>query len=266
MNTHIDLSILSERPQVAPMPRARVFNAYLQETRSEILRYLRTPSFMLPTLLFPTVFYLMFGVLLGHGSGGQQARYMLAAYSTFGVMAPGLFGFGVSLALERDGGLLTLKRALPMPPAAYLVGKMAMAMLVAALITALLQTLGLTLAHVQLQAPQMLRLALVCIAGVLPFCALGLLVGTLVKGQGAPGMVNLVYLPMAFLSGLWLPLAMLPKVLGGIAPIWPSYHLNALMQAAAGMRHGGVALHLLALAGFTAAFLLLAARRLRRHG
>ena len=78
MNTHIDLSILSERPQVAPMPRARVFNAYLQETRSEILRYLRTPSFMLPTLLFPTVFYLMFGVLLGHGSGGQQARYMHA--------------------------------------------------------------------------------------------------------------------------------------------------------------------------------------------
>ena len=102
--------------------------------------------------------------------------------------------------------------------------------------------------------------------GVLPFCALGLLVGTLVKGQAAPGMVNLVYLPMAFLSGLWLPLSMLPKALGSIAPAWPSYHLNALMQVAVGTQHGGVASHLLALAGFTAAFLLLAARRLRRHG
>jgi ABC-2 type transport system permease protein len=59
---------------------------------------------------------------------------------------------------------------------------------------------------------------------------------------------------------------MLPKVLGRIAPIWPSTHLNALMQTAAGMRHGGIAIHLLALAGFAIAFLLLAARRLRRHG
>ena len=41
----------------------------------------------------------VFGVLLGHGNG-QQARYMLAAYSTFGVMAPGLFGF---FAVIRSG-------------------------------------------------------------------------------------------------------------------------------------------------------------------
>ena len=46
-----DLSILSERPHIAPMPRARVFNAYLQEMRAECLRYLRNPGFMLPTLL-----------------------------------------------------------------------------------------------------------------------------------------------------------------------------------------------------------------------
>jgi ABC-2 type transport system permease protein len=119
---------------------------------------------------------------------------------------------------------------------------------------------------VPLSASQVVAMLATGVSGVLPFCALGLLVGTLVKGQAAPGMVNLVYLPMAFLSGLWMPLSMLPKVLGRVAPVWPSWHLNALMQAAAGMHHGGVATHLLALGGFTAAFLLLAARRLRRHG
>ena len=162
-------------PVQAPMPRRRIFAAYLQETRAECLRYLRSPSFLLPTLLFPAVFFLMFGVVLAGRSTPEAPRFLLASYSTFGVMAPGLFGFGMSLALERDNGLLTLKRALPMPPAAYLAGKMAMAMLMAALITALLQTLGLTLAHVQLQAAQVLRLALVCVAGSVPFCALGLL-------------------------------------------------------------------------------------------
>ena len=247
------------------MPRSRVFNAYLQETRSEVLRYLRNPAFMLPMLAFSTVFYVMFGIVLNHGNAGAQ-RYLLASYACFGVMGPGLFGFGVSLGAEREDGLLTLKRALPMPPLAYLLGKMAMAMLMAAIVMAVLLSLGLFAAHVPLTAMQAGAMLATGVFGVLPFCALGLLVGTLAKGQAAPGVVNLVYLPMSFLSGLWLPLAMLPKVLGQLAPLWPSAHLNALMQAAAGTRHGDVASHLLALAGFTAAFLLLAARRLRRHG
>jgi ABC-2 type transport system permease protein len=249
----------------APMPRARVLNAYLQEIRSEVVRYLRNPGFMLPMLAFSTVFYVMFGIVLNHGNAVAQ-RYLLASYATFGVIGPGLFGFGVSLGAERENGLLTLKRALPMPPLAYLLGKMAMAMLMAAIVMALLLALGLFVAHVPLSATQVLAMLATGVFGVLPFCALGLLVGTLVKGQAAPGMVNLVYLPMAFLSGLWMPLSVLPAFLGRIAPVWPSWHLNALMQAAAGMRHGAVAVHLLALAGFAVAFLLMAARRLRRHG
>ena len=45
-----------------PMSRRRVFGAYLAEMRSECLRYLRAPGFILPMTLFSTVFYLMFGI------------------------------------------------------------------------------------------------------------------------------------------------------------------------------------------------------------
>lgn len=264
MNRPVDLSILSERPHLAVMPRGRVPGAYLEEMRSEILRYLRNPGFVLPTTLFPCVFYLMFGVLMGRQGGADIARYLLASYATFGVMGPGLFGFGVSLALEREGGLLTFKRALPMPPAAYFVGKMAMAMLMAGVIVSLLLLLATQLAHVRLDVAQVLRLYATGILGVLPFCALGLLVGTLVKGQGAPALINMLYLPMAFLSGLWFPLK------GGLlaaAPVWPSFHLNQLALQALGMPHAGsVAGHVGVMAVVTAGCLLLAARRLRRNG
>ncbi|MFT3897211.1 MAG: ABC transporter permease [Thermomonas sp.] len=261
----IDLSILSERPHAASMPRTRVFNAYLQEARSEVLRYLRNPGFLLPIILFPNVFFVMFGMVMNHGNG-EAARYMLASYSSFGVMAPGLFGFGVSLALERDSGLLTLKRALPMPPGAYLLGKMLMAVMVALVVGALLLALALGLAHAPLVPSQMAALLVVDALGVLPFCALGLFVGTLLKGQGAPGLLNMIYLPMAFLSGLWFPLHMMPAILRQLAPIWPSYHLNALALSAVGFDTGARLPHALVLAGFTLGFLLLAARRLRRHG
>lgn len=248
-----------------PMPRRRVLGAYLAEMRSECLRYLRAPGFILPMTLFSTVFYLMFGVLINHGNA-EAASYLLASYSAFGIMGPGLFGFGVSLAIERDGGLLTLKRALPMPPGAYLLGKMVMAMVAATIVTVLLLLIGLLLAHVELSGWRIVALLLTGMFGVLPFCALGMFVGSLIKGQGAPGLLNLVYLPMAFLSGLWLPLSMLPVALQRIAPIWPGYHLNQLTQAAVGLKRVTLWPHVLTLAGFALVFLLLAARRLRRYG
>ncbi|RDD82666.1 ABC transporter permease [Dyella tabacisoli] len=248
------------------MSSRRVWGAYLEEARSECLRYLRSPGFLLPTLLFPSVFYLMFGIFLGHANGPDAPRYLLASYGTFGVMAPGLFGFGVSLALERDSGLLTLKRALPMPPGAYLLGKMAMAMVVAATVSILLLSMATFLAHASLTLSQMLSLFVTDLLGVLPFCALGLLLGTLIKGQGAPGLVNMIYLPMAFLSGLWFPLSMMPALLQQLAPIWPSYHLNQLALSAVGLGQGPVWPHVLALSGYTVVLVWLAARRLRRYG
>ncbi|TCV94880.1 ABC-2 type transport system permease protein [Luteibacter rhizovicinus] len=253
---------------IAPpsMSRGRVFNAYVQEAKAECLRYLRNPGFLLPTLLFPSVFYLMFGIFLARSNGPEVPRILLAAYGVFGVMAPGLFGFGVSLALERDSGLLTLKRAMPMPPGAYLIGKMTMAMGVATVISVFLLCMALFLAHVQLSGSQIATLFVVQLLGVLPFCAMGLLIGSLIKGQGAPGLINMIYLPMAFLSGLWFPLSMLPAFIQRLAPVWPSYHLNQLALSAIGLGQGGEWGHIGVLAIYTVAFVLLAARRLRRYG
>ncbi|WP_233590363.1 ABC transporter permease [Dyella dinghuensis] len=248
------------------MSTRRVFGAYLAEARSECLRYLRNPGFMLPIMLFPTMFYLLFGIVMAKHEGADVARYLLASYGVFGLMSPGLFGFGISLALERDGGLLTYKRALPMPPGAYLLGKMLMAMLAAAVVIVLLLIMSVTMAHVALTAQQAGMLLLTGVLGVLPFCALGMLVGTLIKGQGAPGLLNLVYLPMSFLSGLWVPMNQLPGALQQIAPIWPSYHLHRVALAALNMDQGPVMGDIAVLIGFALVCFFIAARRLRRVG
>ncbi len=255
--------------QTAPpagMPPRRVLGAYLAEVRSECRRYLRMPSFMLPLLIFPAMFYLLFGVIMAPSMGHGASAWFLASYSVFGVMSPGLFGFGVALAIERDNGLLTLRRALPMPPGAYLLGKMVMAMAAAVAVVLLLLTMATTLGGVTLTAGNVAGLLATGLLGVLPFCALGLWVGTLIKGQAAPAVLNLVYLPMAFLSGLWFPLRMMPDFLQQLAPVFPSYHLEQIALDAVGIKEVAPWPHVAVLAGFAAVFLGLAARRLRRHG
>lgn len=235
---------------------------YLFEARYEFLRLLRTPSFALPTLIFPGLFYLLFGVLLNRGGSGA-ADYLLATYGVFGVMGAGLFGFGVTVALEREQGFLVYKRALPMPPGAYLFAKMAMAMLFSALISLELALLAANVGGVALPMWQWSALFAINVVGVLPFCAIGLYVGTLVSGQGAVAVINILYMPMAFLSGLWLPLKMLPAWAAAPAPVWPSYHHAQIALKVIGMDAGGVlAVHLGVLFAVTGLFFALARRRL----
>lgn len=250
---------------IAPdsLPAAHApLRSYALEAWYEWRRLLRTPSYVIPTLLFPALFYVLFGVLLNKGKG-DAAHYLLATYGVFGAMGAGLFGFGVTVAMEREQGLLTYKRALPMPPGAYLAAKMVTAVLFASAIFALLAVLAATLGGVSLPAAQWALLALVCALGVLPFCAIGLFIGTLVGGQGAPAVVNMLFLPMAFLSGLWLPLKLLPSWIAGMAPVWPAYHHAQIALKVIGLDGGGLlAVHIGVLVGITVLFAALARRRL----
>ena len=238
------------------------WRSYLQEAKCEALRMLREPAFCLPVIGFPVLFYLLFGVLLDKGEG-KAAQYLLATYGAFGVIGAGLFGFGVSIAVDREKGLLRLKRALPVPPGALLLAKMVMAMSFAAIISLVLAVIAATVAGVALEPSRWIRLFVIDVLGVLPFCAIGLYVGSLVGGNAAPALLNMLYLPMAFLSGLWLPLTLLPGILSTIAPLWPAYHLGQLALKVVGFDMGQpVWVHVLVLAGITVLFFVLAQRRL----
>ncbi|HTW37698.1 MAG TPA: ABC transporter permease [Steroidobacteraceae bacterium] len=237
------------------------------EAHAECMRLMRTPAFSLPVIGFPPLFYVLFGLVLAPAHASSTVgQVMLATFIAFGVMAPGLFGLGVTLAIDRDRGLLTLKRALPMPPGAYLLAKLVMAMLFAATISLVLMLLAITLGHVVLGLFEYGALLALSMLGVLPFCGLGLLVGTFVKGQAAPAVINLVYLPMSFLSGVLLPLSILPHIVAQLAPLWPAYHLVQLALAAVGRGHSATGPHLLVLAGMTGLFFGIARSRLQTHG
>lgn len=251
-------------------PTARPMGALLRiyglEMRSEFLRVWRTPGFSLPTLLFPLMFYLFFGVLLAHGRGGaEQSLYALAGLGSFGVIGPGLFGFGVGFAIDRGLGWLQVKRASPMPPSAYLLAKMAMAMLFATIVVTLLSVMAGLLAHVQLEPARWLTLTLTLVLGSIPFCAMGLAIGAWSKPLAAPAVVNLIFMPMSFLSGLWMPLQFLPAFMQKLAIIMPAYHLGQLAFSASGVQAVSVMPHVAVLAAFTAGFLLLAARGYRKN-
>ncbi len=253
--------------RVSLMPKGRLLRAYLTEAKYEFVRMLRTPGYAVPFLGLPVMMYLFFGVVIFGAAVHTDpvaGPFLFAAFSVFGMMGPGMFGFGMAAALEREQGLLRLKRALPMPSASYLVAKMIMAMLFGAIIMVTMLVAALTLAHLKLSFGQCVLVSVVNILGGMPFCAIGLFIGTLATGKSAPAYLNIIYQIMMHLSGLFYPL---PKVLQTSAPVWPTYHLRQLVMSILGAPAvGGTMTHVAVLAGITLLFGAFAVRRLTRVG
>ncbi|HEV2385907.1 MAG TPA: ABC transporter permease [Candidatus Acidoferrales bacterium] len=227
---------------------------YAKETKYEFLKLWRMPAFVLPTLLFPVMFYVLFGMLFTSkaGAAGGAASYYLASFGSFAVIAAALFGIGASVAAERGQGWLEVKRASPMPPLAYFAAKVGTSLLFGVVIVLVLFALGAGFSHVRMPLAQAAALAAVEVLGAIPFCAMGLAIGYLTGPNSAPAIVNLIYMPMAFFSGLWIPIEFFPRTLQRLAPALPPYHLGQLALGVIGMGGSEPAwAHLLVLAAFT---------------
>jgi ABC-2 type transport system permease protein len=240
---------------------------YTLEAKSELLKLLRLPMYAVPTVAFPMVFYLLFGVAMGGRSTGavSYATYLMVSYSAFGVVGASLFGFGVGLAVERGQGWMLFKRATPMPPLLHLAGRLTVCLLFSAAVVLGLFALGAALAGVRLPLATWLTLLPVLLSGALAFGAFGLAIGYWAGPNSAPALVNIIYLPVAFASGMWFPIQALPRFVQELAPFLPPYHYTQLALKVIGADLGGsMAGHVAALAGFTALSLFLAWAGFRR--
>jgi len=253
----------------APLGGRRALGAYLAETRYELMRGLRNPAFALPMTLIPGALYLLFAVVIAGEAIDKDPTLGAFLFGGFAVMAvtmPALFGIATSLALERDMGLMRLKRAQPAPAGSWLVAKIACGFVFTLLAFLPMLAVAILSGKLPLAPAQIVAMSVTLLAGSIPFGALGLMIGTLVSGSAAPGYANLIYLPGCYLSGMFFPL---PKSMYWQAPIWPQFHLDQLAMHAAGItkyQFEPVAIAAATLVGYTAMFSAVAIWRLARKG
>jgi ABC-2 type transport system permease protein len=96
---------------------------------------------------------------------------------------------------------------------------------------------GMLWGKLTLTLAQVIMLGAVTVAGSIPFSAIGLLIGTHVSGGASPAITNLLFLPMLWLSGMFIPL---PPALRTQTMFWPSFHVQQLAMHAAGINRFAV--------------------------
>jgi ABC-2 type transport system permease protein len=146
-----------------------------------------------------------------------------------------------------------------MPGSAQIISRLVVSMGFSMLVLLSLGLVAFAFTQVSLSLSQVITLAAILVFGGLPFCLLGLTLGILLKAESAPAVVNVIYLPMSFLSGLWIPINMLPDFLQSFAQFLPPYHLAQLALHVVDLDGGGVIIHhVLALVIFSLIFFGLA--------
>ncbi len=254
---------------VATLRRAPVWPMLRLQTWAEFLKLWRVPAFTLTSLFLPVMFYAFIGV----GQSSQRifpnvtfGAYFLASMAVYSVANVMIFSFGISVATERGMKMDVLQRATPMPPLIYLLSKCITALFFAALTLVVLFPFAYIAGHVRLDPSAWVTLASRVLLGSIPFIALGFAIGYLSGPNSAVAVVNLIYLPTAFASGLFFPKQLLPQFIQQIAPYLPLHFFGQLGWDAVGApTDGNVTTDWLYLVGYGVLFFVVALWAYRRE-
>lgn len=167
-------------------------------------------------------------------------QYLTSGLLAWGVAMSAAFGAAMNLVTWRKNGVLRRLRLSPVHPAAVVGARIGVSLVVALVQAALFIGVALTPAFgLQLRGQWWLLIPLLA-AGTLAFMSIGLLVGAFTRTvEAASAAVNLIVLPMAFLSGVFFPIDTMPEVLQRLSWMLPMRHLSSGMLDVV-VRDGGI--------------------------
>jgi ABC-2 type transport system permease protein len=204
------------------------------QTRAELRSSFRVPEYVVGVVAVPIILYAMFG-LPNAGTmlpgGTDLGALIFASMAAYGIVSLAIFTFGVDVAEERGKGWLRRMRATPMPFWAYFVAKVCGALVFGCLILAGMLAVALFVGRVQFDTAGLLGLLGILLCGVVAFSTMGFAMAYWFRPKAAAAIGNLIFLPLAFLSGFFFPLAQLPAVFQNIAPYLPTHHFGQLVWA-----------------------------------
>lgn len=208
---------------------ARDFGLVFQQIRYQNKIFWRTPIAAFFTLVFPLMFLVLFAALFGNDEiealGVTTAQFYAPSLAVFGAASATYTNLATSTSIARDEGILKRVRGTPLPPWAYIAGRVGSALWIATLAVVLMMSVGVVFYGVEIIGRTLPAAVVSFVVGAATFAALGLLVAALIPtGDSAPAVTNATLLPMAFVSDVFIPIEDPPTWLEIVGNIFPLKH------------------------------------------
>jgi ABC-2 type transport system permease protein len=202
----------------------------LHQLRAEQLVFWRNRESAFFIFAFPLVLFLLLGAVYdGTIDGYRASDLLLVGMLGYGAANTAFAGLAILLVIRREMGLLKRIRSTPLPAATYLGALLGSMLIVFVLQAVALFVLGVLLFDAD--GPQTIgSLVLALLVGTIAFAGIGLGAAALMRSaDGASAVVNLVLLPMAFVSGSFVPAQEYPQWLQDVGEVLPLKHLITLV-------------------------------------
>jgi ABC-2 type transport system permease protein len=204
--------------------------------------FLREPIGLVWGLVLPLVAFVVLGCIpaLSRPKDYLGGATFLEVYQPVLILASlamlALNGLPPVLGSYRERGVLRRLRTTPMPPARLLGAQLVIHLVVASATAVLLLGVGVAAFDVALPA-DLAGWALAYVLSCVAMLSLGVLIAAASpSGKLANAVGGLLFFPIAFFAGLWLPRQSMPHLLGEVSDYTP---LGAAVRSMTAATHGG---------------------------
>lgn len=190
------------------------------------------------TIAFPVMMLLLFGSIFSgtiENTGVETSQFYVAGIMGSTFMSTAFVSLAIGISIEREAGMLKRLAGTPMPPAAYFLGKIGMVLTTVVAQMVVLMTMGVAFFHLDLPTSgrSWAILAAVFLLGVTASTLLGIAVGSWIKdSKSGPAVVNLPFVALQFISGVWINVDMLPNWLLKTSQVFPLHWICRGMRQA----------------------------------
>ena len=197
-------------------------------TRVEFKRLVRNKRYLIFTVAFPVVLYLLIGNQVKTTAYGVSfAAYYMLSMAMFGAFSGALTGNAQRIAQEKKDGWVRQLRLTSLPANAYVVTKVIVSMAITVPSIAIVFLLGRFYGHVHMQAWQWLAAAVTVWFGATIFAALAVAIGYRYQPDQVQPIAIVVYFFFAILGGLWFPMTGFLLKVGELTPTYDAVKIGA---------------------------------------
>ena len=203
------------------------------QLRAEQLTFWRSREAAIFVFLFPPLLYVLLASVFGDGveDGRSLSTYLVAGLIGYAVANTALGGLAIVLVIRRESGLLKRLRSTPLPGSLYLASVLLSNLLIVVLQSLTVIALGVLLFDAG--APEQgLQFVVALVIGAACFAGRVFAAAALIRSdESVAAVVNVIVLPMTFLSGGFGTTDDLPRALELVADVLPLKYLIELVLA-----------------------------------
>jgi ABC-2 type transport system permease protein len=189
----------------------------------------RNPASVFFTVMFPVIVFLILAVVFNgeevNVRGGVEATtYYVPAIMSLAIISATMQTLAMTLVIAREDGRLKRGRGTPMPPWVFIAGRVGNSIVVALMMLVLLAAIG-ALFGADVPWDRLPAIIITLVIGAASFCCLGIALTAAIPSQDAAApIVNMLLLPLYFLSGVFIPEDQLPDGVITFADLFPVRH------------------------------------------